>query len=49
LRLAGREPVSLELENYFNTRSPEIDEALSRMPPWTTTNVRFSTHATVKL
>lgn len=49
LRLAGREPVALELEDYFTARSPEIEEALSRMPPWTTTNVRVSTYATVRL
>ncbi|WP_164018689.1 M28 family peptidase [Pyxidicoccus trucidator] len=49
LRLAGQEPVPLEFEDYFSARSPEVDAVLSRMPPWTTTNVRFSTHATLKL
>jgi hypothetical protein len=49
LRLTGQAPVELLVEQFFLDPTPALEEALPRLPAWTTSNVRTSTYTTVQL
>ncbi|WP_143101610.1 M28 family metallopeptidase [Stigmatella aurantiaca] len=48
LRLRGREKVPVDVQTFFAEWTPPLEAARSRLPAWTTANLRVSTYATIR-
>ncbi|WP_194863036.1 M28 family metallopeptidase [Myxococcus sp. AB036A] len=49
LHLRGQEEVPVDVQAFFAEWTPPLEEARSRLPAWTTANLRVSTYATIRL